>query len=31
MLPVILKRVAGGGSFAWMHDHHIAWDEKVAA
>jgi FAD-dependent urate hydroxylase len=31
MLPVILKRVAGGGSLAWMHDHHIDWDEKVAA
>ena len=31
MLPVILKRVAGGGSLAWMHDHHIEWDEKVAA
>jgi hypothetical protein len=31
MLLVILKRVAGGGSFAWMHDHHIAWDEKVVA
>ena len=31
MLPVILKRVASGGSLAWMHDHHIDWDEKVAA
>ena len=31
MLPVILKRVARGGSLAWMHDHHIDWDEKVAA
>jgi FAD-dependent urate hydroxylase len=30
MLPVILKRVAGGGSLAWMH-HHIDWDKKVAA
>jgi 2-polyprenyl-6-methoxyphenol hydroxylase-like FAD-dependent oxidoreductase len=31
MLPVILKRVANGGSLAWMHDHRIDWDEKVAA
>jgi 2-polyprenyl-6-methoxyphenol hydroxylase-like FAD-dependent oxidoreductase len=31
MLPMILKRVASGGSLAWMHDHHIDWDEKVAA
>jgi FAD-dependent urate hydroxylase len=31
MLPVLLERVAGGGSLAWMHDHHIDWDEKVAA
>ena len=31
MLPVILKRVAGGGSLAWMHDYRIDWDEKVAA
>jgi FAD-dependent urate hydroxylase len=31
MLPIILKRVAGGASLAWMHDHHIDWDEKVAA
>ena len=30
MMPVILKRVAGGGSLAWMHDYHIDWDEKVA-
>jgi len=30
MLPMILKRVAGGGSLAWMHDHHIDWDEEVA-
>jgi len=28
---VILKRVARGGSLSWMHDHHIDWDEKVAA
>ncbi len=31
MLPVILKRVASGGSLAWMHDYHIDWDEKVTA
>ena len=31
MLPVILKHVAGGGSLAWMRDHHTDWDEKVAA
>jgi len=33
MLPVILKRVAssGEGSLAWVYDHHIDWDEKVAA
>ena len=31
MMPMILKRVAGGGSLAWMHDYHIDWDEKVAA
>ena len=31
LLPVILKRVAGGGSLAWMHDHHISWDQEVAA
>jgi FAD-dependent urate hydroxylase len=30
MMPLILKRVAGGESFAWMHDYHIAWDDKVA-
>jgi len=30
MLPVVLKRVANGGSLAWMHDHHIDWDAKVA-
>ena len=30
MLPVILKRVASGGALAWMHDHHIDWDEKAA-
>ena len=30
MMPLILKRVASGGSLAWMHDYHIAWDEKVA-
>jgi FAD-dependent urate hydroxylase len=30
MMPAILKRVADGGSLAWMHDYHIAWDEKVA-
>ena len=29
MMPLILKRVAGGGSLG-MHDYHIAWDEKVA-
>ena len=31
MMPAILKRVAGGGSLAWMHDYHISWDEEVAA
>jgi FAD-dependent urate hydroxylase len=33
MLPVILKRVASSGerSLAWVYDHHIDWDEKVAA
>jgi 2-polyprenyl-6-methoxyphenol hydroxylase-like FAD-dependent oxidoreductase len=31
MMPMILKRVARGGSLAWMHDYHIDWDEKVAA
>jgi len=30
MLPMILKRVAAGGSLAWMHDYHIAWHGKVA-
>jgi 2-polyprenyl-6-methoxyphenol hydroxylase-like FAD-dependent oxidoreductase len=30
MMPVILKRVASGGSLAWMHDYHIDWDAKVA-
>ena len=30
MMPLILKRVASGDSLAWMHDYHIAWDEKVA-
>jgi FAD-dependent urate hydroxylase len=30
MMPVILKRVANGGSLAWMHDYHIDWNEKVA-
>ncbi|MBA2535790.1 MAG: FAD-dependent monooxygenase [Rubrobacter sp.] len=30
MMPMILKRVSNGGSLAWMHDYHIAWDEKVA-
>ena len=23
MMPTILKRVANGGSLAWMHDYHI--------
>jgi hypothetical protein len=27
---MILKRVANGGSLAWMHDYHIDWDTKVA-
>ena len=33
MLPVILKRAAGGGerSLAWMYGYHVDWDEKVAA
>jgi 2-polyprenyl-6-methoxyphenol hydroxylase-like FAD-dependent oxidoreductase len=33
MLPVILKRVAGNSerSLAWMYNHHIDWDEKVAS
>ena len=30
MMPLVLKRVVRGGSLAWMHDYHIAWDEKVA-
>jgi FAD-dependent urate hydroxylase len=30
MMPAILKRVANGGSLAWMHDYHIDWNEKVA-
>jgi FAD-dependent urate hydroxylase len=30
MMPLILKRVARGGSLAWMHDYHIDWDTKVA-
>jgi 2-polyprenyl-6-methoxyphenol hydroxylase-like FAD-dependent oxidoreductase len=30
MMPLILKRVAKGESLTWMHDYHIAWDEKVA-
>jgi len=30
MMPLILKRVADGGSLAWMHDYHIDWNEKVA-
>jgi FAD-dependent urate hydroxylase len=30
MMPAILKRVANGGSLAWMHDYHIDWDTKVA-
>jgi FAD-dependent urate hydroxylase len=30
MMPLVLKRVASGESLAWMHDYHIAWDEKVA-
>lgn len=30
MLPVIFKRVANSGALAWMYDHHIVWDEKVA-
>ena len=31
MMPMILGRVARGGSLAWMHDYHIDWDERVAA
>jgi len=30
MMPAILRRVANGGSLAWMHDYHIDWNEKVA-
>jgi FAD-dependent urate hydroxylase len=30
MMPAILKRVANGGSLAWMHDYHIDWNENVA-
>ena len=30
MMPMIFKRVANGGSLAWMHDYRIVWDEKVA-
>ena len=30
MMPFLLKRVANGGSLAWMHDYHIEWQEKVA-
>jgi 2-polyprenyl-6-methoxyphenol hydroxylase-like FAD-dependent oxidoreductase len=30
MMPMILKRVANGGSLVWMHDYHIDWNEKVA-
>jgi FAD-dependent urate hydroxylase len=30
MMPTILKRVANGGSLAWMHDYHIDWDKRVA-
>jgi FAD-dependent urate hydroxylase len=30
MMPLILKRLANGGSLAWMHDYHIDWDAKVA-
>jgi FAD-dependent urate hydroxylase len=30
MMPMVLKRVADGGSLAWMHDYHIDWHEKVA-
>jgi 2-polyprenyl-6-methoxyphenol hydroxylase-like FAD-dependent oxidoreductase len=30
MMPIVLKRVANGGSLAWMHDYHIDWDTKVA-
>jgi 2-polyprenyl-6-methoxyphenol hydroxylase-like FAD-dependent oxidoreductase len=30
MMPMVLKRVANGGSLAWMHDYHIDWSQKVA-
>ncbi len=30
MMPMVLKRVAGNGTLAWMHDYHIDWHEKVA-
>ena len=30
MMPMVLKRVASGGSLAWMHDYHIDWSAKVA-
>ena len=30
MMPMVLKRVANGGSLAWMHDYHIDWSAKVA-
>jgi FAD-dependent urate hydroxylase len=30
MMPMVLKRVANGGSLAWMHDYHIDWHAKVA-
>jgi len=30
MMPMVLKRVAGNGTLAWMHDYHIDWNEKVA-
>ncbi|CAA9430766.1 Uncharacterized oxidoreductase [uncultured Rubrobacteraceae bacterium] len=30
IMPTILRRVANGGSLAWMHDYHIDWNEKVA-
>ena len=30
IMPTILRRVANGGSLAWMHDYHIDWNEKGA-
>jgi FAD-dependent urate hydroxylase len=30
MMPMVLKRVANGGSLAWMHDYHVDWGAKVA-